>query len=202
MKKLERYEWCDFWWEETDKDDKPRVLLIGDSITRDYRSTVNELIKEKGYVDMLATSKGIDNPSLIREIDYILGHENFKYKVIHFNNGLHARYLAENEYEKYLEKIVLHIMKNSGNAQIILVKTTPVTKEVNKEEIDQEINTMVLKRNEALEHIAEKYNLLINDLYTPTLGRSEYRVQDGYHYTEMGQKVQAGIVVRKIEELL
>lgn len=48
MTVLETYERCDFWWEKTDRNDKPGVLLIGDSITRTYRPKVNELLKEKG----------------------------------------------------------------------------------------------------------------------------------------------------------
>ena len=32
----ERIEWADIWVTDADKDDLPRVLLIGDSITRGY----------------------------------------------------------------------------------------------------------------------------------------------------------------------
>ncbi|HEY5582952.1 MAG TPA: hypothetical protein VIK78_00455 [Ruminiclostridium sp.] len=202
MSKLERYEWCDFWWEEADKNDKPRVLLIGDSITRAYRPKVNDIIRERAYVDMLATSKAIDNPSLKRELDYILGHEEFKYKVIHFNNGLHGWHLSEEEYEKYLEEVVVHIIDNCGTAKLILTLTTPVTKEGSNEEINMELTSRVIKRNKAVENIGREYNLEIDDLYTPMFGKSEYRVSDGYHYNEIGEKVQAAIVAIKIDQLL
>lgn len=202
MVKLERYEWCDFWWEEAEKNNKPRVLLIGDSITRAYRPIVNELIKEKAYVDMLATSKALDNPSLKLEINYILNHENFRYKVIHFNNGLHGWHLSEEEYEKCLDEVVNHIIKNVKDAKIVLALSTPVTRDGIVEEIDWETTSKVLARNKAMERIAEKYNLLVDDLYNPMYGKSEYRVKDGYHYNEMGEKAQAEIVAGKIKQIL
>lgn len=202
MTKLERYEWCDFWWEETDKADKPRVLLIGDSITRGYRPKVSDIIRERAYVDMLATSKAIDNPSLKRELDYILRHEDFKYKVIHFNNGLHGWHLSAEEYEKYLEEVVRHIVDICGPAKLILALATPVTIEGKTNEINMELTSQVIERNKAIEDIAKRYNLIIDDLYTPMFGKSQYRVDDGYHYNETGEKIQAEIVANKVEQFL
>lgn len=202
MDKLERYEWCDFWWEEAEKNDKPRVLLIGDSITRAYRPIVNELIKEKAYVDMLATSKAIANPSLVREIDYILGHEDFKYKIIHFNNGLHGWHISEEEYEKHLEAVVEHILDNCKGAKLILTLSTPVTLNGEKDEIDTELTAKVQNRNMAVVKIASKYKLEIDDLYTPMFRKSKLRVDDGYHYNEAGENALAAIVADKIRSFL
>lgn len=199
---LEKYEWCDFWWEETEKKDKPRVLMIGDSITRAYRPKVFQLIKDKAYVDMLATSKAIDNPSLVCEIDYILGHEDFKYKIIHFNNGLHGWHISEEEYEKHLEAVVKHILDNCKGAKLILTLSTPVTVDGKKDVINTELTAKVQNRNIAVVKIASKYMLEIDDLYTPMFGKSELRVDDGYHYNETGEKVQGAIVADKIKSFL
>ena len=38
----ERIEWADIWITDADKDDLPRVLLIGDSITRGYFGEVEK----------------------------------------------------------------------------------------------------------------------------------------------------------------
>jgi hypothetical protein len=202
MAKLERYEWCNFWWEEAEKNDKPRVLLIGDSITRAYRPIVNELIKDKAYADMLATSKAIDNPSLVREIDYILRHEGFKYKIIHFNNGLHGWHISEEEYKKHLEAVVEHILVNCKGAKLILALTTPVTVDGKKDEINTQLTAKVRNRNLAIEKIANRYKLEIDDLYAPMLRKSELRANDGYHYNEAGEKIQAEIVADKIKNFL
>jgi hypothetical protein len=38
----ERIEWIDIWVTDADKDDLPRVLFVGDSITRGYSHYVNQ----------------------------------------------------------------------------------------------------------------------------------------------------------------
>jgi lysophospholipase L1-like esterase len=195
---LERNEWCEFWWEDADKKNSPRALFIGDSITKGYRPYVNECIKEKVCIDMLATSKALDNPSLLLEIDYILSHGNFKYEVIHFNNGLHGWHMSEEEYEKWLDVVVLHLREVAKDANLILAFTTPVTKAGNPEELDGEINSRVIARNASIRRIAVKYDCIINDLYTPMISKSEFRYEDGYHYIESGYKMQAEITVRLI----
>lgn len=47
----ERFEWVQSWCDEALSDDLPRVLLIGDSITRQYQDRVRELLRGKCYVD-------------------------------------------------------------------------------------------------------------------------------------------------------
>ena len=44
---LERIEWSDIWVTNADKDDLPRVLLVGDSITRQYFKTVEKALDGK-----------------------------------------------------------------------------------------------------------------------------------------------------------
>jgi lysophospholipase L1-like esterase len=198
MVRLETYEWCDFWWDRTGDLERERVLLIGDSITRAYRPHVNGLLKERACVDMLATSKAVDNPSLLQEIGYIAGHEPFTYRAIHINNGLHGWHLSEQQYEQDYDKVICFIQERVGTARIVLATTTPITVKGNREELDPEINERVRARNRAAERLASKYDLTLHDLYTPMIGRSEYRVDDGYHYNADGQKAQAELVALAI----
>jgi hypothetical protein len=202
MPVLETYEWCDFWWEKTDKRDKPRVLLIGDSITRAYRPKVNQPLKEAAHVDMLAISRAVDNPSLMQEIGYNLSQEDFRYKVIHFNNGIHGLHLSHREYQRGLEETVAYIIENCPKARLILALSTPVTVEGRKEVINTELTDKLINRNNAIKLTGNKYKLPIDDLYAPMLGRSEYRAEDGLHYNDAGESAQADIVSRKVMEFL
>src|SRR6476620_2501331 len=99
MIRLEQYKWCDFWWQEAPRQDNKRVLLVGDSITRAYRPYVNELLKGDIFADQLASSRALDNPAYISELDYMLLQQNMNYQGIHFNNGLHGWHLSAEEYE-------------------------------------------------------------------------------------------------------
>ncbi len=58
----ERFEWVQSWCDETLSDDLPRVLLIGDSITRQYQDRVRELLRDKCYVDYFSSSYAADSP--------------------------------------------------------------------------------------------------------------------------------------------
>ncbi len=64
----ENIEWCDVWYPNANKTDKPAVLIIGDSISRGYGSAVEKGLAGKAYMARLATSRGICDPVLPDEI--------------------------------------------------------------------------------------------------------------------------------------
>jgi lysophospholipase L1-like esterase len=125
----------------------------------------------------------------------------FRYDVIHFNNGLHGWHLTAEAYKHHYEKIIQHLMKHT-KAVVILALSTPITKEGLPMQIDSVLNEKVQERNRAVEYLAGQANLLINDLYMPMIGHSEYRVDDGYHYNLEGEKEQAEWVVNAIKRHL
>jgi hypothetical protein len=202
MSVLEQYEWCDFWWQEAPQQNKKRVLLVGDSISRAYRPYVNVELKGEVYADQLSSSRALDNPAFLFELDYMLKHNNVKYDAIHFNNGLHGFHLTADQYELHLEKVIQHMLSYLDPSKVILALSTPVTKKNIPTELEAEVNNKVMDRNEAMERLALKYHLKINDQYTLMLGKSEYRADDGYHYNTAGEKAQAAIVAEIIQTII
>src|SRR4051812_5137918 len=79
----EAIEWCDIWISQANQTNLPRVLLIGDSIARDYYPEVEKRLAGKAYVARLATSRFIADPVLLKEIEMVLS--GMKFDVIHFN---------------------------------------------------------------------------------------------------------------------
>jgi hypothetical protein len=197
MSILEKYVWCNLWLERTDIKDADRALFIGDSITNAYRPVVNEILDGKIPVDMLATSRAIDDPCLKFELNYILNLNNIKYKTIHFNNGLHGWHLSANKYQECLDKTLKYIFENS-EAKVILALSTPITAIGDTTKILEPYNSLIVERNKCMLLLAKKFNLLVNDLYIPMLGKSEYRADDGYHYNRTGVREQAEIVAKII----
>ena len=53
----ESIEWCDIWISHANETNLPRVLLIGDSIVRDYYPEVEKRLAGKAFVARLATSR-------------------------------------------------------------------------------------------------------------------------------------------------
>ena len=70
----EDIEWLDIWMPDSKVTNQPRVLMIGDSITRAYNQQVEAALKGKAVVFRLATSKCAGDPVLSEEISLVLGH--------------------------------------------------------------------------------------------------------------------------------
>src|SRR5918911_584933 len=83
----ESIEWCDIWISHANETNLPRVLLIGDSIARDYYGEVEKCLAGKAFVARLATSRFVADPVLHKEIESVLG--GTKFDIIQFNNGMH-----------------------------------------------------------------------------------------------------------------
>jgi hypothetical protein len=120
----ENIEWLDVWVPGNGVKDQPRVLLIGDSITRAYFKTVEDNLKGKAIVCRLATSKSLGDPGLLDEVKLVLGQVTFD--VVHFNNGMHGWGYTEDEYAKAVPDLVAVIRKGAPAAKLVWASTTPV----------------------------------------------------------------------------
>lgn len=200
MAELEAYEWSNIWWEQAPDNSKPRVLIVGDSITVGYRSDVNSNLNGEIYADAYSTSKSIDNPFYIDELDLVIKQSRKDYDLIHFNCGLHGFHLSVNDYAEFYEKAVVHIIKMYPDSKLALVLSTPITEIGNPKKLDKVKNSIVENRNKAVLEIANKYSLPVNDLYSPMLNKPRLRQKDGFHYNNKGCKYQAELVSRFIVE--
>lgn len=61
----ERIEWVEIGVTDADKDDLPRVLFVGDSITIGYFGGVEKQLAGKAYCARLTTSKRVSDPTLM-----------------------------------------------------------------------------------------------------------------------------------------
>jgi hypothetical protein len=194
MCELEKYEWCDFWCQEPKDKMKPRILLIGDSITRAYRPFVEKHMEGKYYVDMIATSKALDNPAYKLDIQYLTEQYSTKYCTIHFNNGLHGFHLSTNDYGEHMEDIILFLSSHFRPNKLILATSTPVLRPGSTIEVDENLNSIILERNKVVIELALKYQLTVSGLYFEMMGKNQYRLEDGFHYNDLGQEAQGKIV--------
>src|SRR5262245_41431470 len=97
-------EWCDIWISHANETNLPRVLLIGDSIARDYYPEVEKRLAGRAFVARLATSRFVADPVLLKEIEMVLNCT--KFDVIVFNNGMHGWQHGEAEYRKAFPKMM------------------------------------------------------------------------------------------------
>src|SRR5467141_804441 len=120
----EAIEWCDIWISHANETNLPRVLLIGDSIARDYYAEVEKRLAGKAFVARLATSRFVADPVLLKEIEMVL--EGTKFDVIHFNNGMHGWQHSEAAYRKAFPLFLAAIKSHAPQAKLIWATTTPL----------------------------------------------------------------------------
>lgn len=194
----ESIEWCDIWISHANETNLPRVLLIGDSITRDYYSGVEKLLVGKAYVARLATSRFVSDPVLLQEISLVL--DNTKFDVIHFNNGMHGWQHSEAEYQTAFPELLKTIHAHAPRAKLIFATTTSL-KESKPSDSQVASDERITQRNHiALDCIHGK-EIVVDDLNMLMRGHPEYH-SDNVHFNNQGIQVQAQQVAARIEPLL
>ena len=98
----EQIEWQDTGIEagHTQDAELPRVLLLGDSISRQYRKRVSELLAGKARVANSAGSHCVGDPMLAEANAVVL--DGYAFDVIVVNNGLHGWNCPDADYARYL----------------------------------------------------------------------------------------------------
>jgi lysophospholipase L1-like esterase len=196
----ESIEWCDIWISHANETNLPRVLLIGDSIARDYYPEVEKQLDGKAFVARLATSRFVADPVLLKEIELVLGEAQFN--IILFNNGMHGWHHTETEYQNGLPKFIKSIRVYAPKAKLIWATTTPlrdgkgVTYDTKAEYSDERITA----RNAIASKIVAARKIPTVDLNAAVRGHAELH-SDNVHFNGQGSQIlagQASAVIRKL----
>ncbi|NLX05809.1 MAG: SGNH/GDSL hydrolase family protein [Phycisphaerae bacterium] len=196
----ETIEWCNFRWQDAPDRMRRRVLLIGDSIVAGYHPVVVEELEGVVNVDMLATSKAIDDPAIIKETRYVM--EGYRHAIVHFNNGLHGWHLDDEGYRQGLREYVRVLRDLAGDARLIWASSTPISAAGDMGKLCEERNPRVVARNRMAAEIMREAGIPIDDLYGLVVGRADLRSEDSYHYVEKGRRVQGQAVAEVIRRTL
>jgi lysophospholipase L1-like esterase len=181
------------------KDDPalPRVLLIGDSISRGYTLAVRKQLAGKANVHRAPTNCG-SSVNGVEKLDIWLGQGNWD--VIHFNFGIHdvQKSIPMETYLKNLEVIVGRL-KATG-AKVVFATTTPIQSDSTKK---QDPATAVVERNQAAIEIMKKNQVPVDDLFTAITPKlAEYQNVKDVHFKEEGYDFMGKAVSDSIIPLL
>ena len=198
--KRESIEWLDLWMPKTNEMGLPRVLLIGNSITRQYYPEVEKQLEGKAFVARLSTSKSLGDPGLLQEIALVLGYHQFD--VVHFNNGMHGWEYSEKEYEAAFPDLLQTIRRGAPNAKLIWANTTPIRTGEKMDQFDLR-NERVKERNRIVCEYLKDKQVQINDLYSVAMNNTAfYGGKDGVHLQPIGVKMLANQVAGQIKVVL
>jgi hypothetical protein len=197
----ESIEWCDIWISHANETNLPRVLLIGDSIARDYYPEVEKRLAGKAFVARLATSRFISDPVLLEEIKLVLNQA--KFDVILFNNGMHGWQHTEAAYRKALPKFIKTIRAHAPKARLIWATTTPLRdgKDATYDTKAEYSDARIAARNALAAEIMAAQRIPTADLNAAVRGHPEFH-RDNVHFNDQGGQVLAAQVSAAVEKLL
>ena len=146
-------------WDYVVDDPKlPRVLLIGDSVSRGYTLAARKALAGKANVHRAPANCGPTATGL-KKLDVWLGNGNWD--VIHFNFGIHDRRTPVADYESRLETIVKRLKKTG--AKVVWASSTPIPADWKE---GPKIKTALEEKNAIAARVMKKHDVEIDDLFT------------------------------------
>lgn len=132
----------------------PRVLLIGDSISRGYTLDVRRAAAGKANIHRAPENCG-PTANGLKKLDVWL--DGGRWDLIHFNFGIHDRKTADAEYEGRLREIVRRL--RATGAKLVWATSTPLPDA--KDYADHDI----VSKNRIASKVMADEEVPINDLY-------------------------------------
>ena len=191
----ERIEWCDIWITNANTDDLPRVLMIGDSITRGYFGGVEQALQGKANCARLTTSRCICDPVFFEELLMVL--RQYRFHVIHFNNGLHGVGYTDAQYRHAFARLMEALRKHRRGARLIWATSTPVRDRADLAMLSQTTETVRRRNRIALEFLAGT-DVEVDDLFALAIDHPEHHSSDGVHFNAKGKAAQIEQVSRHL----
>ncbi|QDU01148.1 hypothetical protein V6x_08270 [Gimesia chilikensis] len=183
-------------WDYVADDPKlPRVLLIGDSVSRGYTQAARNALKGKANVHRAPANCGPTATGL-KKLDVWLGDGNWD--LIHFNFGIHDRRTNVDDYEKRLEEIVKRLKQT--RAKVVWASSTPIPADWKE---GPEMKAKLEEKNAIAAKVMERNGVEIDDLFTfITPHLSEVQNPKDVHFNGKGYDLLGNQVAEYIEGAL
>lgn len=182
-------------WDFVQDDPKlPRVLLIGDSVSRGYTQAARKAMAGKANVHRAPANCG-PTASGLKNMDVWLG--DGKWAVIHFNFGIHDRNTPLPDYTQRLEQLIER-MKKTG-AKLIWASTTPIPDSPD----GKQTAASIVERNQAAAAVMRKHGVLTDDLFAAIAPRlAEMQPPNDVHFNAKGYDFLGETVAASIQRAL
>jgi hypothetical protein len=176
----------------------PNVLLLGDSITRNYFPEVTKDLVGIANVYLLASSTSVGDPRLARQIAEFAALEGISFAVVHFNNGLHGWGYSEAQFKSGFPIFLQAIRALPGHGKLIWTTITPVKPEASNGATNPRIDA----RNAIARAFIEAKGIPIDDQHGLMIEHSDL-YEDAFHFNKAGSAImgaQASAIIRKALE--
>lgn len=164
----------------------PNVLLLGDSITRNYFPEVKKDLAGMANVYLMASSTCVGDPRLPGQIAEFGAMEHVQFAVVHFNNGMHGWEYSEAEYEKGFPTFLRSVQRLTGShAKLIWATTTPVRNDATGGATNPRIDA----RNAIANALVTTQGIVIDDQHA-LMEKHTNLHRDAVHFDDAGATLQ------------
>lgn len=169
----------------------PKVILIGDSISRSYTVSVRKALAGKANLHRAPANCGPTDSGL-KNMDVWLDQSDGEWDIIYFNFGIHDRKKTPEQYATSLEKVIARLRQTG--ARLIFARTTPfkIADTVGDD------GSLVL--NAVSDEVMQKHGVLTDDLHAAVLDSLDTaQADDRTHFRAEGIQLLAAQVAKTIE---
>jgi hypothetical protein len=161
----------------------PNVLLVGDSISRNYFPGVQRRLKGSANVYLMASSICVGDPRLQQELLSFARMEHVRFRVVHFNNGMHGWNYSEAEYKAGFHAYLAALHSIAPGARFIWTTTTPVKADLGTGASNARID--------ARNAIAREFtrNMAVDDQHA-LMEKHPELYQDNVHFNHKGADIE------------
>jgi hypothetical protein len=176
----------------------PNVLLLGDSISRNYFSQVTRDLDGVANVYLMASSTSVGDPRLAHQMTEFSAMEKVRFRVVHFNNGMHGWGYSEAQYQAAFPQFLHDVrsLLDKGGASI-WANTTPVRADA----ANGATNARVDARNAIAETIVKAAGIPMDDQHSLMAGHRDL-YQDDVHFNTAGANIQGDQAASAIRSAL
>jgi hypothetical protein len=176
----------------------PNVLLLGDSITRNYFPEVRKNLAGIANVYLMASSASIGDPRLPRQMAEFAAAEKVRFRVVHFNNGMHGWAYTEAQYRGEFPSYLRAVRSLArGDGALIWASITPVRSDAR----DGPTNPRIEERNRIAKDIVQGAGIAIDD-QSSLMQKHEDLYEDSVHFNSAGAALQGDQATTAIRSAL
>ena len=176
----------------------PNVLLLGDSITRNYFPHVTKGLSGIANVYLMASSASVGDPRLPRQIAEFAATQGVSFAVVHFNNGSHGWGYSEAQFKSGFPIFLQAIRALPGRGKLIWTTVTPVKAEAS----NGTSNSRIDASNAIARSFAEAEKIPIDDQHA-LMTQHANLYEDAVHFDKAGSAImgaQAAAIIRNVLE--
>lgn len=189
MEWRENIEWSNMWWEKAYDAGQKRIALLGDSVTRGFRSKLNNCLEGRYVVDICASSSQITDTLLWKEYKFFFDCNEWKYsKVLIHAGGQHGhkrQCYSDKEYSECFRESYKKLidMISTYCSDLMIISYTPTVEKDNLKKANEARNRELIARDQIVSSIANELFIPYVDIWNPLLS-SDHEHTDFIHFED------------------